>query len=210
MILRKFIKYFIFIYLLNVVIINWNEVSWVFNYKAISRYSSSFFEKNIKPIQNVSAAENSVGESSVSFPDSNKENRIEIPALNLKVPLVVENNLDYWGVFKALDRGAVYYPESVLPGERGQTIILGHSAPPGWPKIKHDWIFSKIGELKEGDEIFVHFNGKKYVYSVKEKIIVKRGAKLPSLLTNSENSLVLISCWPPGKDLLRIAVMAGS
>jgi len=27
-------------------------------------------------------------------------------------------------------------------------------------------------------------------------------------LTNSDNMLVLISCWPPGKDIRRIAVEA--
>ena len=108
----------------------------------------------------------------------------------------------------ALNRGAVYFPNSVLPGDMGQTIILGHSAPPGWPKIKHDWIFTRLSELVEGDEIFVYFNHRKYTYHVSGKIFLDRGEELPESLTNSENMLILISCWPPGKDLRRIAVEA--
>jgi LPXTG-site transpeptidase (sortase) family protein len=85
---------------------------------------------------------------------------------------------------------------------------LGHSAPAGWPKIKYDWVFSRLNELSDGDEIFVYFENKKYTYQFSKKIFLEKGEELPSLLTNSENILVLISCWPPGKDLRRIAVVA--
>ena len=103
----------------------------------------------------------------------------------------------------------VHYPGSTLPGIKGQTIILGHSAPLGWPKIRYDWVFTNLAHLDKGDKIFVYFNHKKYTYSVKGKLFLNRGEDLPSrLLTNSENMLVLISCWPPGKDFKRIAVNA--
>jgi len=96
-----------------------------------------------------------------------------------------------------------------LPGEKGQTIVLGHSAPPNWPDIKYDNVFSLINELEKGDEVFVYFNNKEYIYSVETKVFLEIGQDIPeSNLTNSENMLILISCWPPGKNIKRIAVTA--
>ncbi len=110
---------------------------------------------------------------------------------------------------KDLDAGVVYYPGSVYPGQQGQIVILGHSAPVGWPKIKHDWVFTDLDKLMPGDTILIDLNNKQYVYTVKQKIIIKKGQEIPAEdLTGQNNMLVLISCWPPGKDYQRIAVTA--
>jgi sortase A len=108
---------------------------------------------------------------------------------------------------KDLDKGVIYYPGSVYPGQVGQIIILGHSAPVGWPKIKHDWVFSNLEKLEIGDSIMIDLNNKQYTYIVKKKAIIAAGADVPAY--NSDiNVLTLISCWPPGKDYQRIAVQA--
>ena len=110
---------------------------------------------------------------------------------------------------KNLDQGVVYYPGSVYPGQTGQIVILGHSAPPGWPKIKHDWVFTDLNNLNVGDKIYIDLNNKQYSYTVKQKNIIDRGADVPTIsAADSGNVLALISCWPPGKDYQRIAVMA--
>jgi sortase (surface protein transpeptidase) len=62
--------------------------------------------------------------------------------------------------------------------------------------------------LTEKDEIFVHFEHQKYTYYVTKKIFLRKGEEIPQGLTNSENMLILLSCWPPGKDYKRIAVEA--
>ena len=110
---------------------------------------------------------------------------------------------------KDLDLGVVYYPGSVYPGQVGQAIILGHSAPPGWPQVKHDWVFTNIESLTAGDIILISLNNKQYKYIVRQKTIIQRGAEVPfdNLAANS-NVLTLISCWPPGKDYQRITVQA--
>jgi len=108
-----------------------------------------------------------------------------------------------------LKDGVVHYSQSALPGENGQTVILGHSAPSGWPKINYDWIFSRLNELNPGDEIFVNYKNREYRYEVIQKYFLKAGEEIPdSDLTNSNSMLVLISCWPPGVNLKRIAVEA--
>jgi len=191
---KKLLPVFIFLFLTFSLVINWNKVSWIFNYRAVSGVFSEFcqadfFKKEAKPADYYE-----------------KENGVEIPKIGISAPLI---SVEPGGqVEKSLDSGVVHFPDSVLPGEAGQTVILGHSAPAGWPEIKYDWVFSRLDELAEGDEIIVYFNHEKFSYFVDRKIFLERGEEIPQNLTNSENSLVLISCWPPGKDIKRIAVVA--
>ncbi len=195
--IKKLLKPFILLFLLNFLIINWEDVSWLFNYRNISRVGAKFIE---------------ILENERDFPQELektnylvKENSLEIPKIGVKAPLIISNNQE-GNLEKELNRGVVVFPESVLPGKDGQTIILGHSAPNNWPKINYDSIFSKISELKEEDEIVIYFNNRKYVYFVNEKIFLKQGEEIPDSSTASENELLLISCWPPGKNIQRILI----
>jgi LPXTG-site transpeptidase (sortase) family protein len=191
---KKLLPVFILLFLTFSLIINWNKVSWVFNYRAVSGvfsdfFQTDFFKKEAKPADYYE-----------------KENGVEIPKIGISAPLI---SVEAGGnVEKSLDSGTVHFPDSASPGEAGQTVILGHSAPAGWPEIKYDWVFSRLAELAEGDEIIVYFNHEKFNYFVDRKIFLERGEEIPQNLTNSENSLILISCWPPGKDIKRIAVVA--
>lgn len=196
--IKKLWKPFLIFFAIAFFTINWNEISWIFNYKAVSRYASDFFEEKQVSLPATLAEEILA-----------KEGRIEIPKINIEAPVTIDKTLDDAGVYKALDNGTVYYPSSVLPGQAGQTIILGHSAPANWPHIKYDWVFSNISQLQEGDEIFVYSDNKKLSYLVTQKIFLNKGEEIPEDgLTNSKNVLVLVSCWPPGKDYKRIAVEA--
>lgn len=206
--LKTFWKYFIFIFLINFSIFNWNKISWIFNYKVISGIIYNFSQKNdAVALSNYSSKEETKLK---KFEYSDKENSLEIPKIDVFAPLILVANENE--VYKNLNRGVVHFPHSVLPGERGQTIILGHSAPPGWPKINYDWIFTRLNELEKGDIIILHFMHQKLNYYVTDKIFLNKGDEVPEQhltdLTNYDNILVLISCWPPGKDLKRIAVVA--
>lgn len=183
------------LFLFSFIVINWVDFSWLFNYRFISR-----------------AIPEVVAPQKIDY--STKEKTIEIPKINIFAPIIFFQDPDEKEevLNKALNQGTIHFPKSVLPGQPGQTIILGHSAPPNWPKIKYDWVFTEINNLNYGDEVFVYFNGKKYTYRVKKKIFLDKGAELPSegSLINSGNVLVLISCWPPGINYKRIAVIAVS
>ncbi|MDD5145868.1 MAG: sortase [Candidatus Pacebacteria bacterium] len=192
---KKLWKPFVFIFLALCVVINWDHVSWLFNYTAVSRVAGTVFHKDVQITNNQ------------KFEYTDKENSIEIPKIETSVPLVFPVGSSTKDISQALNVGTVHFPNSALPGESGQTIILGHSAPANWPKIKYDWVFSKLNDLEAGDEIFVYFQYKKIKYAVFKKIFLEKGEDVP-VLTNSENTLVLISCWPPGKDIRRIAVEA--
>ena len=201
---KNLIKIYITSIVLIFLIVNWDGISWIFNYEEISGFAYDVFHPN----QDV-AILGSKEARPTSAPNGTtiqKEDSIEIPAIGLVSSLVVGQGTDNAVLKNDLDKGVVYYPGSSFPGQTGQTIILGHSAPPNWPHIKHDWVFSNLGKLKVGDEIFVYFNGKKYVYQIKDTSIIARGGEIP--YNTNGNTLVLISCWPPGKNYQRIAVQA--
>lgn len=218
---KRFIKTFLLIYLLSFIVINWNEISWIFNYRVVSSLIDDFFNPYkitelslpnlslLKSSQVSGGVSNEKNKEVKSYAYSEKENILEIPSIGISVPVVFPKSQDISVIVKELDKGAVYYPGSVLPGEEGQIVVLGHSAPEGWPKIKHDWVFSDLNDLSEGDKVSFHFDNKEYVYLVKNKEILKKGQEItPDPLTDSNNMIVLVSCWPPGKNYQRIAVKA--
>ena len=141
-------------------------------------------------------------------PNAGQADIIMIPEINITAPLVTPAaGADAGKLKKMLDDGAVIYPDSVPFGGGGQTIVLGHSAPPNWPNIKHDTIFSRIAELSFGSKIVAVYSDKTYTYSVAENRIIDKGGDIPKL-ARTDNVLVLITCWPPGRDLKRMVVQA--
>lgn len=215
---KKTLKIAVFLYLASFFIINWNDVSWIFNYKEVSGLVSDFF--NPYPsidafamdayfYPNHSAAITNQTIKNVKTNYTEKQNTLEIPKISISVPIIFSTNADKGAITKDLDSGVVYYPGSVYPGQIGQMIILGHSAPPGWPKVRHDWAFTDLDKLVPGDSIMIDLNNKQYTYIVKTKNIIKKGADVPTDISSANsNVLTLISCWPPGKDYQRIAVTA--
>ncbi len=232
---KKILKVAILIYAVSFLVINWSDVSWIFNYQEVSGLISDFF--NPYPSidastmdtyfypnhsQDIVAADQPVATpvatvqpvatqvlQNITTGYTDKQNTLEIPKISISVPIVFADSTDKTVLAKDLDLGTVYYPGSVYPGQAGQIIILGHSAPPGWPTIKHDWVFTNLDKLSAGDQILIDLNNKQYTYIVKGKTIIKRGADVPQdALAPDSNVLTLISCWPPGKDYQRITVQA--
>ncbi|MCL5010661.1 MAG: sortase [Patescibacteria group bacterium] len=131
---------------------------------------------------------------------------ISIPKIGARSPILITSQNSNSVFLNLLKKGVLLYPLSVLPGKRGVTVILGHSAPPKWPG-QVDRIFNRLKDLEAGDSVLVHFNGKDYNYEVKRTYFVDRGGEL-SALTFDKNVLLLVSCWPPGKNIKRIVVEA--
>lgn len=197
----NFLRIFGFVFLAALIFINWGTIREIFNYKAI-------YGDIIDSLKSRKEVVIKVPEVELNEPKfTEKPDGIEIPKIGITAPLIFSEGNDNKDFSEALKRGVVYYPQSVLPGEEGQTVILGHSAPIGWPNVNYDWIFSRINELEKGDEIFVYFNHRHYVYIVNEKFILNQGDEIPKL-TNSKTGLTLLSCWPPGVNYRRLAVQA--
>jgi LPXTG-site transpeptidase (sortase) family protein len=232
-------KPFVIIFAVLYIAFNWQNISWLFNYKVAGQYIS-----DLKPEEKKPAGKDSVTAVNVQPDERNHDNngddnsaagdpaendpeetvreepdrdpvkvvnpaafQISISKLGIKAPIVVSDTTDNAIIHKYLDSGVVMYPDSVKPGQNGEIMLLGHSAPAGWPNIKYDWVFSHVNELAVGDIVTLAYNGQNYNYAVKKTVIIMPGEELPASSLD-ENTLFLISCWPPGKDYKRIAVQA--
>ncbi len=202
---KELIKVYIFLFIVIFIAMNWDSVSWMFNYREVSGLVYDFFNPYQDSDLLVSANTTMVSappltttnpvQAQKTYPHSDKGNSIEIPSLNLVTPLVIGESTDIPTLEKDLDQGAVYYPGSVLPGQVGQILVLGHSAPPGWPIIKHDWVFTDIDKLNIGDTVMLYFNNAQYTYRIIKKDIVPKGQDVGSDTLNGKNNiLTLVSC----------------
>jgi len=214
---KNIFKAVVLVYLISFFVINWSDVSWLFNYREVTGLVQDFFNPypsiDANAMGRYFAPNQQLGSQIVQINSAplavytDKQNTLEIPKINISVPIIFSASSDRDALTKDLDKGVVFYPGSVYPGQVGRMIILGHSAPLGWPKIKHDWVFTDLDKLIVGDKIMIDVNNQQYTYIVKQKTIIERGADVPSYdLASSTNVLTLISCWPPGKDYQRIAV----
>ena len=202
--------FFIIFFALGLVAVNWTRIYWLFNQRAVYGELKTIVRREPSPLMESPESEISPKETPVLPGEStDRENSIEIPKINIIAPLISPENDSEESFQASLKKGVMHYPDSVFPGQKGTTIILGHSAPVNWPKIDYDWIFNEISQLELGDEIWLYFNQRKYTYLVREGKVLDRGAAIPlEWLSDSQPSLVLLSCWPPGKDYKRFGVSA--
>ncbi len=203
--IKKFLGFFVFLFFIILIAINWGTVKGIFDYKTIYRDIADSFKNR----ESITVPGIALKAPEKEFPYTEKADSVEIPKIEITAPLIFvesENEKDYK---YPLLKGVVHYYQSALPGETGQTVILGHSAPSGWPKINYDWVFSNLNNLESGDEVFVNYKNHQYHYIVSGKFFLDKGEEIPSTdLTNSDNVLILISCWPPGVNQRRIAIQA--
>jgi len=108
-----------------------------------------------------------------------------------------------------LKKNLVQYPGTALPGQLGNTVILGHSVLPAFYNPKdYTTIFSKIPTLEKGDEIEILFDGITYIYVVNDYY-----EKKPDQVDLMEQKfdryeLSLVTCVPPGTYLRRGVISA--
>jgi sortase A len=135
-------------------------------------------------------------------------NTISIPKIRVNAPIVVPKSEKEKNILLSLKKGVALYPSSVLPGEKGTTIISGHSSRPIFYSGNYNTVFTLLNKLEEGDDIIIYYNQEKYVYKVKNKYIFSPQEEILPTNTGDKSILVLISCWPIGTDWKRIAVEA--
>ncbi|MEW6586381.1 MAG: sortase [Nitrospirota bacterium] len=120
------------------------------------------------------------------------DNRIIIPTALVDAPIIEGVDMG------KLSRGACRISQSPLPGEGGNCIIEAHNlAEFGWWQPQS--FFSMLEILDKGTSIYVFYNGKKYIYKVKEK--THKSVNDPRLydITPGERLTLLtcVSTWSP-------------
>ncbi len=136
------------------------------------------------------------------------EPRIIIPKINLDVPVVYdEPSYEEGKIQTALERGTVHYGNTPLPGEIGNSVILGHSSNNYFNSGEYKFAFVLLFRMEENDTFILNYEGTRYVYRVFSKKIVEPDDF--SVLAPSDKPIVtLITCTPPGTSWKRLIVQA--
>lgn len=127
---------------------------------------------------------------------------IAIPKIGLDNAQVSTRDYD-------LDKHAVQYFGTAIPGEDGTAIVFGHSTIPSWfdPK-NYKTIFARLHTIKVGDEIFATVDGIEYRYKI-FSIVITSPTDTNILSQNFDNSYItLVTCTPPGTIWKRLIVRA--
>lgn len=102
---------------------------------------------------------------------------------------------------------------TALPGDRGGAIfIYGHSTFPWlFDAANYRTIFSNLPKMEPGDQIYIEYPGKKWVYKVDGFKTLSPEEVNPYDSGGSDRGaarLVLMTCVPPGTRLRRMLVYA--
>lgn len=137
---------------------------------------------------------------------------LTISKIGVSAPIVFGVSDNIKNIYDNLSRGVVHYSPSSKPGEKGASIILGHSSDYPWKKNAYGSVFALLGKLAPGDRLQVQYdNGTVLTFKVKQSLIFapfSNDSRLEKIEGGTDSSIVLISCWPVGTTYKRIAVEA--
>jgi len=108
----------------------------------------------------------------------------------------------------ALSQGVAHAKDTALPGQKGNIFIFSHSSSDFFNAAKHNSVFYLLSKLEKEDQIKLFYEDKEYDYSVDNKKIVETDA-VEYLTDETKNeTLTLMTCWPPGTSLKRLIIQA--
>jgi len=127
---------------------------------------------------------------------------LSIPKLKIKEALVTIGGDD-------LNSSLIHYEGTGIPGQYGGAVVFGHSTlPQFYSPTSYRSIFSLLPTLKEGDDIFVNYDGVEYRYTIYLMVVIDP-TDLSVLEQRFDNSyLTLVTCVPPGTYWKRLNVHA--
>lgn len=137
--------------------------------------------------------------------------KILIPKINVEAPVMYDvNTLDEPVIQQKLKDGVVHYPipgANAMPGQTGNTVVLGHSSNDVFDDGKYKFVFVQLDRLEAGDKFYLHYNGTRYTYQVTEKKIIDPTEVNQLVINNGKPLATLVTCTPPGTALKRLIVI---
>jgi sortase A len=136
------------------------------------------------------------------------EPKIVIPKINVDVPVIYPDSTDEKTIQANLENGVVHYATTPVPGQNGNVVIVGHSSNNFLNKGKYKFAFVLLNRLEVGDLFYLTYNGKRYVYKVYERKIVKPTEVAVLGDTGRPATATIITCDPPGTNTNRLVIVA--
>ena len=115
-----------------------------------------------------------------SYPkDGETFGELVIPKISASLPIVEGTDED------ELEKGVGHYANSVLPGERDNSVLSGH----------RDTVFRKLGEVGVGDELIVKTSAGEFTYRVNKVRIVDADDRTV-IVPKPRPTLTVTTCYP--------------
>jgi len=168
-------------------------------------FNERFVAPLITPSKNVSSSSIIIDPNNTAVgPDT----KIVIPKINVEIPVVYDQkSIDEKAMQASLENGVVHYPTTSNPGEVGNGAIFGHSSNNILNHGKYKFAFVLLKRLENGDTFYLQKGGKRYVYKVYDKKIVKPTDISVLGATDKKATFTLITCDPPGTSINRLVVV---
>ena len=135
---------------------------------------------------------------------------ITIPKLAVQAPVVYDlTTLEESVVETKLQSGVVHYPikgADAVPGEVGNTVILGHSANDVFAPGNFKFVFLRLEQLQNGDYFYLNYNGKRYTYIVTSKKVISPSQVSELAISTDKPIATLVTCVPVGTSTNRLLV----
>lgn len=172
------------------------------------RYQNQILVSPIRPTEQVLGISVQNKNSFPAFVSSIKrETQPNYNKFSLSIPKLKVESEDVLVDTNDLSNSLAHLPGSALPGEKGNVFISGHSALSQLFTIK-SVPFSKLPELKRGDEIVVETPGAKFVYKVYDfKIVDPSDLSVLQPQDTQGRYISLMTCVPPGLNFKRLVVL---
>lgn len=134
--------------------------------------------------------------------------KIIIPKINVEAPVVYnEPSIKEDAIQNALERGVVHYATTPDPGEKGNSVIVGHSSSNILNSGKYKFAFLLLKSLDKGDTFIVHKDSKRYVYKVYKEFVTSPDDTSVLGKTDKPATMTLITCDPPGLSTNRLIIV---
>lgn len=137
--------------------------------------------------------------------------RLIIPKINVDAPVIYDVGNDYNSQMAAMAKGVAHFAipgASSHPGEKGNTVISGHSSNSIFEAGDYKFIFAGLEKLSVGDVIYAHYNGIRYTYAVTKKEVVGPTDVSKLVYETDKPVMTLITCTPLGTAEKRLLVTA--
>jgi LPXTG-site transpeptidase (sortase) family protein len=135
---------------------------------------------------------------------------ILIPKINVKAPIIFGlDDLSEASAQRALETGVINFPvtgANSVPGQNGNTVILGHSSGDIFNNGQFKFIFVQLNRLSSGDLFYIDFNNIRYTYEITDRKVVAPTDLSTLNLGNNAPFATLATCDPPGTPFNRLLV----
>lgn len=137
--------------------------------------------------------------------------RVIIPKINVNAPVTYGlSDLSEASSQKALQNGPINYPlngANATPGQKGNTVILGHSSADVFAPGNYKFIFVQLNRLAVGDLFYLDYGGKRYTYKVSQTKVINPNQIDQLNLGTDKPYATLVTCDPPGTVARRLLII---